>query len=182
MMIEDLTRKPFINGSTYREGRVYCRPWNTEIKVMLYEEETTVEYAEKCAEAMNNMPEALIDAICRAARLFCTEFCDEISDDWREELNLTVPVDENTPPEEMMKCFRPTVLIVEPPKDPSRTGYQLECTCDWEEEHGMEIDILDDRLVFLSEFTGDSPWADHTGQSWNYADRIRQYTAKEEQI
>ncbi|MBR2727201.1 MAG: hypothetical protein IKD71_04840, partial [Solobacterium sp.] len=61
-------------------------------------------------------------------------------------------------------------------------GYQLECTCDWEEEHGMEIDILDDRLVFLSEFTGDSPWADHTGQSWNYADRIRQYTAKEEQI
>ena len=47
---------------------------------------------------------------------------------------------------------------------------------------GMEIDILDDRLVFLSEFTGDSPWADHTGQSWNYADRIRQYTAKEKQI
>lgn len=28
------------------------------------------------------------------------------------------------------------------PKDAAKIGYQFECGCDWEIEHGMEIDIL----------------------------------------
>ena len=172
-MITDLQVKPLGKGSVYREGRMYCRLWDKEIAVMLFDEDVTVEYAEKCAEAVNSMPPELIDAICRAAKAFCIEFCGDISEEWRAELHLTVPVDADTDPAEMLKCFSPTVLTVDAPKDPMRIGYQLECRCDWEEEHGMEIDVLDDRLVFLSEFTGDSPWYDHSGEAWNYAARIR---------
>ena len=150
-MITDVRVKPLGKTSVYREGRTYCRLWNKEIPVMLFDEDVTLEYAEKCAGAMNNIPPELIDAICRAAKLYCIEFCDEISDEWRRELKLAVPVDENTAPAEMLKCFSPTGMTVELPKDPSRVGYQLECSCDWEEEHGMEIDILDGKLVFLSE-------------------------------
>lgn len=102
----------------------------------------------------------------------CLDFCENISDEWRAELKLSVPVDENTPPRELLKCFRPTGLSVEPPEDPSKIGYQLNCSCDWEEEHGMEIDILDDKLVFLSEFSGESPWDDHTDDYGNYAQKI----------
>ena len=171
-MITNVERKPLTKKVFYREGKVYCRLWDTEITVYLFEDAVTLEYAERCAAAMNAMPEALIDAICRAAKAFCIDFCESISEEWRAELKLSVPVSADTPPREMLKCFRPTGLTVEPPEDPSRIGYQLECVCDWEEEHGMEIDILDDQLVFLSEFTGDSPWVDHTDESWNYAQRI----------
>lgn len=171
-MITDIQYKPLGKDSVSREGRVYCKPWDTEIAVMIFDEDVTLEYAEKCAEAMNSMPAELVDAICRAAKLFCIEFCEEISDEWRNELDLTAPVDENTLPEEMMKCFCPNGLVIDSPEDPSRVGYQLECNCDWEEEHGMEIDILDNKLVYLSEFSGESPWSDHTDEFWNYASRI----------
>ena len=120
-----------------------------------------------------DLPDELIDAICRAAKKFCVEFMDEISDEWREEIEqkMTVKVNEDTPPLEMLKCFR-CALIVDAPEDPSRIGYQLSGNCDWEEEHGIEIDILDDKLVYLSEYAGQSPWDDHSDEEWNYAASI----------
>ena len=172
-MITDIQTKPLGDDSTYREGRVYCKLWNTEIDVSLFDEDVTLEYAEKCAAAMNSMPQELIETICRAAQLFCMEFFDAINDEWHSELNLAVPVNESTPPAEMMRYFRPYALVVEPPEDPSRIGYQLACSCDWEEEHGMEIDVLDDKLVYLSEYGGESPWDDHTDEDWNYALRVQ---------
>ena len=171
-MITDWIEKPLTKDLLYREGKVYCKLAGAEISVMIFDEEVTVEYAERCAAAMNAMPEALIDAICWAAKAFCIDFCESISDEWRAELKLAVPVNADTPPRDLLKCFRPTVLTVELPEDPSKIGYQLECACDWEEEHGMEIDILDDKLVFLSEFTGESPWGDHTDDYGNYAQKI----------
>ena len=62
-------------------------------------------------------------------------------------------------------------MVVESPQDSARIGYQLECSCDWEEEHGMEIDILDNKLVYLSSYNGESPWDDHSDEEWNYAIR-----------
>ena len=169
-MIKDLTVKKLGEDSTYREGKVYCKQWDKEILVMLFDEAVTLEYAERCAEAMNKMPDELLDAICRAAKLYCNDYRDAIGDDLADEM--TVPIYEDTPPAEILKCFAPTVLSVEDPEDPARIGYQLECECDWEIEHGMEIDILDDKLVFLSEYSGDSPWGDHSDEDWNYANKI----------
>jgi len=157
------------NKINYRKGHVYCKLWDTDIDVLLFDDDVTEEYAERCAEAMNNMPDELVDAICRAAKKYCIEFLDEIGGASLNEIELTVPVDENTPPREIIKCITPNALSVETPEDPSRIGYVLDCNCDWEEEHGMEIDILDDRLVFLREFTGGSPWSDHSEDAWNYA-------------
>ena len=171
-MITNIQRKRLTKDSFFREGKAYCKLWDTEIVVDLFEEEVTLEYAERCVAAMNAMPETLIDAICRAAKAYCLDFCENISEESRAELKLSVPVDANTPPRELLKCFQPTGMTVDPPEDPSKIGYQLECACDWEEEHGMEIDILDDKLVFLSEFTGESPWGDHTDDYGNYAQMI----------
>ena len=172
-MIKELTRKPLGKNMTYREGRVYCKLWDKEIDVGLYDEDVTLEYAEKCAEAMNSMSDELIDAICRAAKIFCIRFMDEISDEWREEIERKMPVrvNEDTPPLEMLKCFD-CALIVDAPEDPSRIGYQLSGNCGWEEEHGIEIDILDGKLVYLSEYAGQSPWEDHSDEEWNCAAHI----------
>ena len=73
-MITDWIEKPLTKDLFYREGKVYCKLAGAEISVMIFDEEVTVEYAERCAAAMNAMPEALIDAICRAAKAFASTF------------------------------------------------------------------------------------------------------------
>lgn len=167
-VIKDLQVETLGNAGTYISGRVFCSLWNTDIEVDLYDD-VPITYAEKCAEAMNSMPDELIDAICRAAKKYCLEFLDDVGGAELNGIKLTVPVDENTPPREMLKCFEAGSLIVTVPKDPSRIGYQLSGNCDWEEEHGIEIVILDGKLVYLGEFTGESPWSDHSEESWNSA-------------
>ena len=54
-LLRDLQVKPLGTISTYVEGKVFCKLWNTEIDVDLYDD-VPIEYAEKCAEAMNAMP------------------------------------------------------------------------------------------------------------------------------
>ena len=172
-MINDIKEKSLGNDFTYREGKVYCKLWNKEIDVSIYDEDVTIEYAERCVEAMNSMSDDLVEAICLAAKKFCIEFMNEIDDEWREEIErkMVVKVDEDTPPLEMLKCFS-CALVVGDPEDPSQVGYQLSGNCDWEEEHGIEIDILDGKLVYLSEYSGQSPWDDHSDEEWNYAAHI----------
>ncbi len=170
-VITDLQVKPLGKVNTYIEGKVYCKPWDKEIDVDMYGD-VEIEYAQKCAEAMNSMPDELMDAICRAAKKYCIEFLDDIGGAELNEIEMTIPVDEDTPPREMLKCFEVGTLAVETPEDPSRIGYQLSGNCDWEEEHGIEIDILDDKLVYLGEYTGESPWTDHSQESWNSAAHI----------
>lgn len=97
----------------------------------------------------------------------------EISNEWREEIEQKMPVqvNEDTPSLEMLKYFSVSALIVDAPQDCSRIGYQLCGNCDWEEEHGIVIDILDGKLVYLSEYSSQSPWDDHL-EEWNYAAHI----------
>jgi len=172
-VIRDLQVKPLGNVGSYIEGKVYCKLWDTEIDVDVYDD-VPLDYVEKCVKAMNSMPEDLIDAICRAAKKYCIEFLDAIGGASENGIELTVPIDENTPPLDMLKCFEIGSLIVDVPKDSSRAGYQLSGNCDWEEEHGIEIVILDNKLVYLGEYTGESPWADHSQESWNSVAHINE--------
>ena len=167
-ILKDLQVKPLGKAGSYIEGKAYCRLMDKDIDVDVYDD-VSLDYVEKCAEAMNSMSEDLVDAICRAAKKYCLDFLEDIGGAELNDITLTVPVDENTPPREMLKCFDVGSLIVDVPKDGSRVGYQLSGNCDWEEEHGIEIVILDDRLVYLGEFSGVSPWEDHSDESWNSA-------------
>ena len=96
-VIRDLQVKALGKVGTYIEGKVYCRLWDTEIDVDLYDD-VPLDYVEKCAEAMNAMPDELVDAICRAAKKYCLEFLDAVGGAAENGIELTVPVDENTPP------------------------------------------------------------------------------------
>ncbi|MBQ6217616.1 MAG: hypothetical protein IJK53_09570 [Erysipelotrichaceae bacterium] len=163
-LIKDLQVKPLGKADTYIEGKAYCKFWNTMVDVDMYDD-TSVEYAEKCVEAMNSMPEELVENICQAAKKYCLEFLDAIGGAEENDIELAIPVDEDTPALEMLKCFDIGTLAVETPKDPSRIGYQLSGNCDWEQEHGIEIVILDDKLLYLGEFVGESPWRDRQTDS-----------------
>ena len=101
-VIRDLRVKTLGKVESYIEGRVYCKLSDTEIDVDLYGD-VPIEYAEKCAEAMNSMSEELVDAICCAAKKYCLEYLDAVGGAELNEINLTIPVNENTPPLEMLK-------------------------------------------------------------------------------
>lgn len=169
--IKDLQVKLLWKNYFYITGKVWCKPLDKEIGIDLYDDDVTLEYAEKCVEAMNSMPEELIDAICRAAKQYCLEYLDAIGAK-PEDIDMPIPVDNNTPLREILKCFEIGCMTVEAPRDPTRIGYQLSGNCDWEIEHGIEIDILDDKLVYMSGFSDESPWDDHSSESWNCAAHI----------
>lgn len=153
-----------------REGRIFCKLCDSEIKLYIPDDEVTEEYAQKCVEALNNMSEETIDVICRAAKAYCLKFMEIAESDFEEEM--TVQITSETPAKELLKCFTPTTLIVEEPENDSKIGYQLECNCDWEIEHGMEIDILEERVVYLGTFDGYSPWLEYDESEWNFVNSI----------
>ena len=70
-MIKNIERKPLTKDSFYREGKVRCELWDTEIAVYLFDEEVTPEYAGRCGAAMNAMPEALYASCCSAEETVC---------------------------------------------------------------------------------------------------------------
>ena len=151
------------------EGKIYSEIFHTEMEVMI-DEEVNIEYAQKCAEHFNSLNSELVETICKGAKAYCLDFMEIASGDWDEEL--TIPVTSETPPLEILKCFRPQMLVIEKPDDENRIGYQLSCCCDWEIEHGMEIDILDNKVVYLSSFNGYSPWRKYVIDEYNYINKI----------
>ncbi|MDE5835354.1 MAG: hypothetical protein K2H26_07535, partial [Ruminococcus sp.] len=118
----------------------------------------------------NNLSGEMVETICKCAKAYCLDFMELTYGDWDEEL--TIPVNSETPPLEMLKCFRPTTLIIEEPEDLNKIGYHLECSCEWEIEHGMEIDILDNKVVYLSSCSGYSPWYEYDDDESNYINKI----------
>ena len=152
------------------EGKMYSEIFSTEIEVRI-DEKCSIEYAQKCAEHFNNLSSEIVETICKGAKAYCLDLMDITGGELAEDL--TIPVNSETPPLEMLKCFRPQMLVIEEPEDENKIDYQLECSCDWEIEHGMEIDILDDKVVYLSSFNGYSPWLEYDDEDEsNYINKI----------
>lgn len=128
-MIKDIKQ-----GEYCIEGKLYSVVFRREIDVRIYDD-VSIEYAQKCAEHFNSLSSELIETVCRGAKAYCLDFMELAEGDWDEEL--TVSVNSETPASDMLKCFSPNTLIIEKPDNEDITGYQLECSCDWEIEHGM---------------------------------------------
>lgn len=151
------------------EGKLYSKIFNIEIDVII-EDNVDIEYALKCSEHFNSMTDKMLDTICRGAKAYCLDFMEEVGGDFYGEMKISITPE--TPPLEMLKCFRPTVFIVKKNKDENKIGYQLECRSDWEIEHSMEIDILDEKVVYLGIFSFYSPWREYNDIEWNYINQI----------
>lgn len=163
-MITDIKK-----GDFGTEGKLFSEIFNTEIEVRI-KEGASIEYAQKCAGHFNNLSPEMLLTICKGAKAYCLDFMEIAGEDWDE--YLTIPVNADTPPLDMLKYFRPQWLVIEKPEDENKIGYQLECSCDWEIEHGMEIDILDNKVVYLSLFSGYSPWYEYDNDEFNYINQI----------
>ncbi len=150
--------------------KFFSEIFNTEMEFSA-DDEVSIEYAQKCIEHFQNLSPAMLEIICKGAKAYCLDFLDMDIDVYGKDM--TIPVNADTPPLEMLKCFRPTDLYVQEPEDLNKIGYQIGCDCDWEIEHGMEIDILDDKVLYLSLFNGYSPWLEYEDDDdENYINRM----------
>lgn len=153
------------------EGFMEWKLFGEEITVSI-EEGAEVEYAEKCAEALNSLPEETVNDIWEAAKRYCLFFknlCEENGDDFDDFSEMSFEVTEETPAEKLKSEISPSVLIVDKPED-DRIGYHIECNCSWEPEHGLEITILDGKLLYLGAFESRYAWAKFDpDDEWNFA-------------
>lgn len=150
------------------QGKIYSEIFCADMEVII--DGASIEYAQKCVRHFNSLDNNLVETICRGAKAYCLDFMEIAGGDWYKEM--TIPVTPETPLPEMLKCFRPQVLIIEKPDDDNKIGYQIECSCDWDIEHGMEIDILDNKVIYLSSFNGYSPWYEYNNEKSNYINQI----------
>ena len=160
-MIENLHKKYYSKDSYTIEGTVWSEFLGKEIDVRI-DDETLIEYAEKCAQAMNNLSDETIDTLCEAAKKYClwmagllAETGGSLDDEW---FDMRTKVDENSPAREILKSVWLN-LLVEKPKD-SSIGYCLGGACGWELEHGIEIVIKDNKVLYVDAEECHSAWSD----------------------
>lgn len=155
------------------EGTMHWELFDEDITVSL-DEGVDIAYAEKCAEALNHLPEETIKTIWEAAKRYCLFFIDLCGDDWDEYNEMTMNVTKKTPAEDIKSQIYPSCLIVNKPRG-GGIGFHLECNCSWEVEHGLEITVLDNKLVYLGAFEGQDAWGKFDPDNeWNFVNGIKE--------
>lgn len=166
-MITDLEE-----GEYGLEGSFDWELFGEVIEVQI-DEEVDTKYAEKCAESLQNLPEETIQAIWEAAKRYCLFFMELCGDDWDDFNEMSIEVTEDMPAEEIKTEIYPSVLIINEPEG-NGIGFHIECGCTWEIEHGLEITILDGKLVYLGPFEDNRPWNNYPKDNkWNFVNNIR---------
>lgn len=124
------------------------------------------EYLQKCMEHFENLSNELLDALCEALCRYCEDIRDDAEDVFG---NLGLP--ETITGREILNYCCPSCLSVEAPPSEDIIGYSVEGNCDWEPEHGIQVIIRGDRLLFVSSFEGRSVWDSEESyrDEWNYA-------------
>jgi len=144
------------------QGEVFFGLFDKFINLTV-KEDSTAEFAEQCAELLNRLNEEVIDRLCRASELYCNDFLDAIG---------KPPIHFETS-RAVLEKIRPGALIVPPPDDNNTPVIWMEHNCEWEEEHGLEWVVRNDRVLYVGAFNGCNPYGDFKGKdSWNYAWQI----------
>ena len=156
------------------EGEFWNELFETDMEIYI-SNENKLSYAEKCAEYFSNMPDELVDRLCK----YCIRYCEEMRDVLDEE-DMEVP--DGIKGREILSYITPSVLIIEEKCDESIIEFHVECDCDWEIEHGLEITIKDNKILYVGSYDDMPPYyqerIEHTGyydenkdMNMNYVDR-----------
>lgn len=162
-----------MENKVFREGDIVTDcVLGDEIEIYVPHENVSGEYINKCVQLMTHLPAETFSQICEAAKRYCLffiELCREAAGD-RFDPSDFPPVTEDTPASEICKYFNIYTAEFEEPKDADIPALNLSGSCKWEREHGIQICILGDKLVYLGGFEGNSPWSKYdANDEWNFA-------------
>lgn len=155
----------------------YCEAFGSEIALEPDDETISGDYVQLCANHLKNMPARMIGVITEGAKRYCLHFmelCKEAAGEQYDPGEFP-PVTPETPAAEFVKYFGVTSMQIETPEDEHIPAYRLSGHADWEPEHGLEIIIRGDRVLYLGGFDGNSPWWDYDpDDEWNFVNGIPQ--------
>lgn len=143
------------------EGLFYSNLFSKEIRVAI-DDDSSVDFAESCIDYFNSFDDRLINDICEASIRYCNDFLEAIGEEQRDFNKVR----------DILELIYPSALIVPYPEQGAKPVVRMELNCEWEVEHGMEIIVREDKLLYLGAFNGEDPWHNYENEgkdSWNYA-------------
>lgn len=128
------------------EGIIPFKLFNKDIKIFMFFEDPEkelkiVEYAEKCAEALNVLSAETIDRLCKYSDRYRKDFCSCVGEDCPK-LSRT---------KDILKYIDPLSLCVIEPQD-NDIVLHLELNCAWEEEHGMQWLMKAGKILYVGPY------------------------------
>lgn len=131
------------------EGEIYFPLFGKDIKINVGFDVDN-DYLEKCLIRFENLKDSTIDKFCEAAIRYCEDYREDF-----ESLDINIP--RNIVGRDIMKYINPISLVIEKTSFEVPT-FSMECDCDWEEEHGMALTILDDQVLYVGPFESAIPY------------------------
>lgn len=142
------------------EGEVYFSLFDKYIAFVALDF-LDIGYLEKCAEYLNSLNDNVIEDLCKASISYCNHVLAMYYDE--------VPKEFERPPD-VLELIYPSALIIPYPENPNEPVIHLELNCAWEKEHGMEWIVRNDRVLYVSSYSGENPWRDFsTNEDGNFA-------------
>lgn len=163
-MITDIKKDDF-----GMEGKLYLESFDSECNVII-DIDASLNYAEKCAEMLNNLPSESLMRLEKALRIYCLTSVSE-----NKNLLKKLTFDVRTV-KSMLECIYPQTVYIDAPEGYGK-GIRLECECDWEEESEgiMTIIIRDDDILYVGQNNDLSPFDEieyfHDDEN-NFANKI----------
>lgn len=155
--------KDFHKGKYANIGIIYFPLFDKEIDINI-DFDVSLEYAEKCVDHLEKLKDITIDNFCEGAINYC-----ESRREFFEEFGIEISPDIKG--RDILKYIIPQVMIIEKPKHDDVPAFHMSCSCEWEEEHGLEWTVLNDEVLYVGEFSDERPWEDREyfrTASWNY--------------
>ena len=155
--------KPIIRdikqGTYGLEGVFQFAPFEMDVRVSI-DEVGNVEFAERCVALANSLSQKVLDHLCEASIRYCNDFLESVGE----------PTRDFETPRDVLQIIRPSVLIIpERPADADPV-FHMELNCDWEDEHGMEWIVRDNKVLYVGPFNGHNPMGECSrNKSWNHA-------------
>lgn len=142
-----------------KEDKVYFALFEKYINLYNWDGASS-EYEYACATYLNNLSDAVIDHLCEAAIRYCNDFLYAIGE---------APKQFETS-RDVLALIYPSSLSIPNPEGRNEPVIHMELNCEWEEEHGMEWVVRDDRVLYVGAYNGEDPWSDFEPKDrWNFA-------------
>lgn len=150
--------------SLFDLGKLYSTLFNMEIDVWI-ENSIRIDYAEMCAEHFSKLSNEMIDKICERVSAYHQYMLEEWDEEFVNEINEKVPC--NVRGRDILNYIEKPSLFIFPPKGDG-VGYIIEGLCEWEPEHGIDIIIRNDRVLYVGSPEGADAWADDSEYECDY--------------
>ena len=161
-------------------GKVISKQWCDEFKLVCDKTEQ-FPYAQKCLDYLESMSPEMEQRLRKYLYRYYEDTASWIDE---EEIEAIGPIDEDT----VMEHIQIGSVIVGDSCRQDRIEFHVEGSCDWEPEHGLEVTISDNKILYVGPYEDYDPNTkrlayalEHYGYYDPDADPIMNYADKEYQ-